>query len=145
MKGTYVLIIKVDKAVDVVVGKRHRHHFQPGYYAYVGSALSSLEHRAKRHLRAEKGCHWHIDYLLREGSIQNVIYAETREKKECDLAKWLSGELPATEGFGCSDCRCQSHLFFCPERRSLEELVTDAFLSLSLKPFSSMVYLPRIT
>ena len=84
----------------------------------------------------EKRFYWHIDYLLRESNIQNVIYAESSEKKECNLAKWLSLKLSSVAGFGCSDCRCWSHLFFCPERQSLKKLVDDAFLSLGLKPLS---------
>jgi len=99
--------------------------------------LSGLQSRLRRHFRAEKRYYWHIDYLSGEGSIQNVSYAETTEKKECDLANRLSLKLPAVAGFGCSDCRCRSHLFFHPERRPLEKLVDDAFLSLGLKPVSS--------
>jgi len=134
MKGIYILIIEVDKAADIAVGKRRNYYFQPGYYAYVGSALSSLEPRLRRHLRAEKRPHWHIDYFLKKGSIKNIIYAETTQKKECGLVKQLSLKLPAVAGFGCSDCRCRSHLFFCPEKLFLEKLVDDAFLSIGLKP-----------
>ncbi|MCR4394197.1 MAG: GIY-YIG nuclease family protein [Dehalococcoidales bacterium] len=137
MKGIYVLIIEIGKSADIAVGKRRNYYFQPGYYAYVGSALSGLESRLRRHLRTEKRPHWHIDYLLKESSVENFIYAETTEKKECNLAKQLSLKLAAVAGFGCSDCSCQSHLFFCQERLPLEKLVDNAFLSIGLKPFSS--------
>jgi len=53
-------------------------------------------------------------------SIRNIIYAESGERKECDLAQRLSQRLAVVEGFGCSDCRCCSHLFFCSEHKMLE-------------------------
>jgi len=127
----------LDDDRDITAGKRRSYRFRKGWYAYVGSALSGLESRLKRHLSNAKSQHWHIDYLLEGASIGTIIYAETEEKRECDLANWLSLKLPAVAGFGCSDCKCRSHLFFCPERESLERLVNDAFLSLGLKPLSS--------
>jgi Uri superfamily endonuclease len=133
-KGIYTIIIELDKAMDVPVGTRRRYYFQKGYYAYVGSALSGLEQRVRRHLSPMKKHHWHIDYLLERARIQNIIYAETGAKKECALANALFQRLPAVAGFGCSDCRCQSHLFFCPEWQALENLIINAFRTLGLEP-----------
>jgi len=130
-------LAELDEEKDITVGNRHRYHLQKGCYAYVGSALSSLEKRMRRHLSPEKKRYWHIDYLLERAKIQNIIYAETEERKECVLAKILFRRLPAVADFGCSDCRCQSHLFFCPERQALENLAINAFRSLSLEPFST--------
>jgi Uri superfamily endonuclease len=133
-KGIYTIIIELDKAMDVPVGTRRRYYFQKGYYAYVGSALSGLEQRVRRHLSPMKKHHWHIDYLLERARIQNIICAETGAKKECALANALSPRLPAVAGFGCSDCRCRSHLFFCSELQALEDLVSNAFRTLGLEP-----------
>ena len=136
MKGIYVILIELDEAKDILVGKKGRFDFQKRCYGYVGSALSGLERRLGRHLSSIKKPHWHIDYLLSTAETQNIIYAETAERKECTLAQTLSQRLPAIGGFGCSDCKCPSHLFFCKDKKALEKLVFDAFRSLELHPFA---------
>lgn len=134
MKGIYVILIELDEAKDILVGKKRRFDFQRGFYGYVGSALSGLERRLGRHLNTTKKHHWHIDYLLSQAAIQDIIYAETTERKECTLAQTLSQRLPAIRGFGCSDCKCLSHLFFCKDYKALERLIIDASKSLGLYP-----------
>jgi len=133
-KGVYVLILGLDDDRDITVGKRRRYCFRKGWYAYVGSALSGLERRLRRHLSNTKSRHWNIDYLLEGTSIRNIIYAESGERKECDVAQRLSQRLAVVEGFGCSDCRCCSHLFFCSERQMLENTTIAAFMHLCLVP-----------
>jgi len=132
-----VILAELYEATDMLVGTRRKYFFQKGYYAYVGSALSGLEPRIRRHLSPEKKRHWHIDYLVEKAKIKNIIYAETGERKECHLATLLSQKLTAVDGFGCSDCRCRSHLFFCSEWQALESFAIDALISLSLEPFST--------
>ena len=134
MKGIYTLIIELNKAQEIMVGKKGNIHFQSGFYGYAGSALSSLEHRLKRHLNHQKKLHWHIDFLLDQAMVRNIVYAETVEKKECELARELSLTLPVVNGFGSSDCKCSSHLFFCRDRMALEELANSAFCNLGLTP-----------
>jgi Uri superfamily endonuclease len=136
MKGIYVILLELDEAKDIPVGKKRRFGFQKGFYGYVGSALSGLERRLGRHLSSVKKPHWHIDYLLSTAETRNIIYAETTERKECTLAQTLSLRLPAVEGFGCSDCECLSHLFFSKDQKALEKLVLDAFQRLELYPLA---------
>jgi Uri superfamily endonuclease len=50
-------------------------------------------------------------------------------------AQRLSQRLPWVTGFGCSDCKCRSHLFYCKNPSTLETIVSDAFKSLELDPF----------
>jgi Uri superfamily endonuclease len=135
MKGIYVILIELDEAKDILVGKKRRFDLQKGFYGYVGSAMSGLERRLGRHLSSMKKPYWHIDYLLITAEIQNIIYAETAEKKECTMAQTLSQRLPAIRGFGCSDCKCPSHLFFRKDYKALENLVFDTLKSLGLYPF----------
>jgi len=134
MKGIYVLLMHLDRASEIQAGKR-RFYLDSGFYGYVGSALSGIEKRVGRHLSSEKRAHWHIDYLLDVAKVKDVICGETAESKECSLARILSQKLPAINGFGCSDCRCKSHLFFCQDRYNLENLALDGFKSLDLHPF----------
>ena len=134
MTGIYIILIELDGPNVILAGKKRRFDFQRGFYGYVGSALSGLERRVGRHLSSTKRPHWHIDHLLSTAKIRNIICAETSERKECTVAQTLSQRLPPIAGFGCSDCNCQSHLFFCQDFEVLKVSVFDAFKSLELNP-----------
>lgn len=135
-KGIYVLLIELWEDKEIIVGKKGRIAFPKGFYGYVGSALCGLERRLARHLSPVKKRHWHIDYLLDTAKIKGILCAEAAEKKECALAQSLSHKLPLVAGFGCSDCNCPSHLFFCPKKQDLEISVIDAINGLGLYPFT---------
>ena len=113
MKGIYVLIIHVAKDVNVNTGALGRIAFKKGLYAYVGSAQTNLEQRIKRHVRSEKRLFWHIDYLLANeaSKITQVLYKKANKTEECKTAKIIGERGKPIAGFGCSDCRCKSHLF----------------------------------
>lgn len=134
MSGIYFVIAELPKAMDIQVGKRREEHFEAGFYGYVGSALGNLEKRVARHLGTRKKLHWHIDYLLAVTTVRAVVYAETRQKKECPVAQALSRKLASKPNFGSSDCNCPSHLFFCQNRESPKEFVLDSFKHLNLIP-----------
>lgn len=117
LKGAYCLCIIVHEDVTLEVGALGSTTFPAGEYVYVGSALNSLEPRVERHMLTSMGAHdvthWHIDYLLREpaASIQKVYVVETEESLECSIAEKVSKHGQPVKGFGCSDCRCISHLY----------------------------------
>jgi Uri superfamily endonuclease len=88
-------------------------HFRKGLYFYVGSALRGIGKRVSRHLTRRKTCYWHIDYLLMLGNLCGVVYILTSEKDaECRVARALDRRFESILNFGCSDCRCESHLFY---------------------------------
>lgn len=94
-----------------------RHSFD-GVYLYVGSALGPGGFkRVERHRAVAQGRNktrrWHIDYLLGIGQLKGVLLFEIADKTmECALAETLAGFAePVIDGFGASDCRCQTHLF----------------------------------
>jgi Uri superfamily endonuclease len=134
MKGTYNLLIKVPKNIEVRTGKLGKINFNRGFYAYVGSALNGLEKRIERHLRKEKKLRWHIDYLLENAEIAEVIYAETDSRTECNIAGKLNENLESVKKFGCSDCKCKSHLFHCRDFDNLKDLILISFKENGLKP-----------
>ena len=134
MTGIYVVLAQLDETRQIQFGKRRSFAFESGLYGYVGSALVNLESRLARHLRSQKKLYWHIDYLLRNATVKAVIYAETSQKKECLIAQALSRRLPSISGFGCSDCYCLSHLFFCQDLGVLKECVLDSFKLVKLSP-----------
>ena len=110
-KGSYLLLIYLDKNVEINVGSLGVRKFERGFYVYVGSALNSLTDRVKRHLKVEKKKHWHIDYLLEHSKIILSILIPSEERLECYLAKKFNGKV-IVEGFGSTDCKCKSHLFY---------------------------------
>lgn len=112
MKGIYALIIKLDENKRIKVGKLGTIDFKKGYYMYIGSALNSLDGRINRHLRKDKKIRWHIDYLLNEAKINEILIFETTEKLECKFAKKMQKNLESIKNFGSSDCSCKSHLFY---------------------------------
>jgi Uri superfamily endonuclease len=116
-KGAYCICIDVGDDLRVNIGALGLIEFHKGRYIYVGSALNGLDARVRRHLNTSKGSynaiHWHIDYLLREESVRvEAAYVRfTDEKVECEIAGEVSHYGSGVKGFGCSDCRCDSHLF----------------------------------
>lgn len=129
-----MLLIEVLKDLKIKTGKLGSISFEKGYYAYAGSALNSLEKRVERHLRSEKKIFWHVDYLLKNSRIMGVFYAETGNRKECSLARDLSREFYSVNDFGCSDCRCRSHLFFSKDLKRLRKNVLNSFRKCGLVP-----------
>ncbi len=111
LKGSYLIIIKLEDNTKLKVGKLGKIDFKKGYYVYVGSAMNGLEKRIQRHLRTQKKIHWHIDYFLSQVKIINVFFKLSNNKQECKIAKSLGENLSAISGFGCSDCKCKAHLF----------------------------------
>jgi len=131
MKGIYVLLIRLRDDTKIDVGKLGTIEFSAGFYAYVGSALNGLEGRIKRHLRMDKKKHWHIDYLLEVASVEEVMYAETEERVECEMADNLVN-FETVNKFGSSDCRCKSHLFFSADLEVLKAAVQNGMQKCNL-------------
>ena len=112
MKGTYLLILFLDKDKEIKYGV-NKSFFRKGHYVYVGSAMNNLEKRIARHKSKHKKMHWHIDYFLKYGKIKKVITIAAAKKNECVIATKVSKLSDGSvKGFGCSDCRCKSHLFY---------------------------------
>jgi Uri superfamily endonuclease len=112
MKGTYLLVMELGKDTSIMVGKHGFVHFQKGCYAYVGSALNGLDQRIRRHLRTKKKTHWHIDYLLPFTEVIGIFYIECARREECRVSRVFERNFTVIPGFGCSDCSCESHLFY---------------------------------
>ncbi|WP_296782704.1 DUF123 domain-containing protein [uncultured Methanobrevibacter sp.] len=133
MKGCYCLIIDLDNSSEIKIGKLGKIQFQKGHYVYVGSAMNYLESRIKRHLKSEKKLHWHIDYLLKKAEVSDVIYNESTKKVECELSKYISENANGIENFGCSDCDCNSHLYYFKNRNEAIECVKEAYDSIAME------------
>lgn len=134
MKGCYCLIIELNKDLTIKIGKKlGKIDFKKGHYVYVGSAMNSLNGRIIRHLSDEKKLHWHIDYFLKESEITDVIYNESERKIECELSKNLCEKSSGIKDFGCSDCNCESHLYYFKNRKEAIENVLNAYDSIAME------------
>jgi len=134
-RGTYCLILR-NRRCGVKVGAIDAISFPEGWHVYVGSAQGAGGlFRVRRHIRvAFEGIsapRWHIDYLLGHPafSLVAVACAVTADREsECTIARRMGG-VPVP-GFGCSDCRCFSHLFYFTSNP--EKAVISTFSSLGL-------------
>ena len=84
-----------------------------GYYLYAGSAQRGLRSRVSRHLGPVAHRHWHIDYVKGLCRPVGVALWAGRGADECALSDAV-GECAdgCVPGFGCTDCRCRSHLHY---------------------------------
>ena len=100
--------------------------FKKGNYIYIGSAKGCLESRLKRHLKKEKKIFWHIDYLL-EGKKAKISQIWVIPKSiECETAGIFNKELTCKivkKGFGSSDCKCITHLFYLKNKEQVENIL----------------------
>ncbi len=113
--GTYIFLLHNKAQITVRVGRLREILFEPGYYLYVGSAFGpgGVRARVLRHCRRQKPLHWHIDYLSAVTTPLGAWYSHATtplEHEWAGLLQAMDGFLPLV-GFGCSDCKCVSHLF----------------------------------
>ena len=111
--GTYLLLIRLDEATGLDVGRLGRFLFPAGWYVYVGSALGGLGARLRRHIRREKRPHWHVDAVRAAGVLTAIAIRLGTDRLECataaTVARLPGGSRPVPR-FGSSDCRCTTHL-----------------------------------
>jgi endonuclease-3 len=128
--GTYTLVVELLETATTEVGALGTITFDPGWYAYTGSALGTGGFaRVERHRELAAGerdtRHWHLDYLLGLpcASIDTVLTSHGADI-ECSTAQAIGGT--AVPDFGCSDCDCKSHLYYAPQRAELLDTVRHA-------------------
>lgn len=106
--GAYFLIIEIEKPLKI-----REWEIKEGTYLYAGRAKRGLLKRIERHKKKkDKKLRWHIDYITSSphACVKGVILTPHPED-ECRIARKLSKNCEFVEKFGCSDCRCNSHLF----------------------------------
>lgn len=128
--GIYTLLVRLDAGAEIAVGALGTRRFDPGWYAYTGSALGRGGFtRVDRHREVAAGVrdtrHWHLDYLLGhpDATLASVVTSPGAEA-ECIVARTVEGS--SIPGFGASDCGCDSHLAVDPDRGRLEASVREA-------------------
>jgi Uncharacterized conserved protein len=109
MDGIYLAAFRLQEDAQIPISTLDNPELRPGLYVYVGSGQNGVEHRIRRHFSEVENTHWHIDHLSAEAEPVGAVALELPGVYECMIARAADGE--AVEGFGCSDCRCDSHLF----------------------------------
>ena len=129
--GIYTLVLHLIDERESSVGSLGKISFAAGYYTYTGSGRGpgGLK-RVQRHLQVLQGIkttkRWHIDYLLPFTSFQEVFVTPTQADLECQIASSIGERLASIKGFGCSDCRCQSHLHYAEGSERMMQAVWEA-------------------
>lgn len=127
--GTYLLLIRLGFPLSIPIGRLGERSLDAGHYAYVGSAFGpgGLAARLGRYASGPKRKHWHIDSLLQYAEIHGALVGTGGRRSECAWSDWVRERaLHGIRGFGASDCRCGSHLYFVGIPHDLEQLVAAA-------------------
>jgi len=124
--GAYALILFCSQEGPVQIGKLGILQPRRGFYVYVGSAVGpgGVRARVAHHQKLSPRPHWHIDYLRPHTCLDRIWYSHDRLCREHQWARVISGLRGASipiAGFGSSDCRCKTHLFFFTRRPSFNE------------------------
>ena len=119
-KGTYALILKANKKFQCQVGRLGLLQGKAGHYVYVGSAFGSggIAARVKHHVAIAGKPHWHLDYVRPYLLPIEVWTSDSLQRLEHQWAEqfWkLDDAIIPLKGFGASDCKCLSHLFYFTE------------------------------
>jgi Uri superfamily endonuclease len=127
-KGTYLLRLQLPQPHRLRVGRLGSYHFAAGHYLYVGSALGpgGLQARLAYHQRRKKvRPHWHIDYLRPYAWLQEAwtITCTRNLEEEWGSALLLLPEIQTpVPGFGASDTRLPTHLFYASRQLSSQRI-----------------------
>lgn len=122
--GSYLLVLRINRWIELSVGRLGLFSFPAGMYVYCGSALGSggIRGRLKHHLNLHTSPRWHLDYLRPHGEIVEIFYLPAEERLECRWSQVFlnqpSAFIPAA-GFGAGDCLngCAAHLIGFPENQ----------------------------
>jgi Uri superfamily endonuclease len=130
-RGTYTLVLRLDADLEARVGSLGGLSFRRGYYSYTGSALGkggfARVHRHVQIIQGKKATRrWHIDWLLPFTCLEEAILTNATERLECQVAARIGARLKPIPGFGCTDCRCPSHLHYSSRREEMLIAVQEA-------------------
>ncbi|MDD1749949.1 MAG: GIY-YIG nuclease family protein [Methanothrix sp.] len=129
--GIYTIILSLPQAGQIEVASLGVMDFARGYYSYTGSARGpgGLK-RVDRHIQVSEGIkttrRWHIDYLLPYTRVLEAFITKTDHDLECCIANAIGNRLAPVPGFGCTDCRCNSHLHYSKDLAEMRDAAAFA-------------------
>ena len=129
--GAYLLVMCLAAACDIRVGSLGLTRFRRGWYLYAGSARGpgGLLARCGRHLRQEKTQRWHIDFLTGIAPPRQILFAVDLTEERLVEKLLHSRELKQpVRGFGATDSRASSHLFYSEDFPDISRLTREMSL-----------------
>lgn len=123
--AVYLLVSFLERDAVLNAGALGELPLKKGAYIYTGSAKAGLRSRVLRHLEGIIAPRWHIDHLTQVATSKTVWWKPYGPDEECGAARELSERYEGIKGFGCSDCRCSSHLFHIGEQRDFLYKIED--------------------
>lgn len=128
-KGTYVLIFSLDYDKTIKIGEHGKFRFSAGKYAYIGSAQGNggLKSRLAHHMNKIAEPHWHVDYFSEFAELEEIWYIESEKQFEHEWTNTMinmPGGIFYITGFGSSDCKCISHLFYFRDLPSFDRFTS---------------------
>ncbi len=129
--GTYILLLHLPADAELDIPGMEKTLFPAGFYAYADSAFGiyTLPQRIKTHLAEPTTPREHIDFLRQVAGVVEIWMAPGNEPHEHDWVSLLlaiPGGVSIAEGFGVSDCACESHLVYFDVRPSPEDFQIGA-------------------
>jgi len=125
MRGSYLLFLRNERRCSVRVGRLGNIVFNSGVYVYVGSGLNNVVSRVGRHFKSVKRVFWHIDYIAsRVMRIIGAILLISDKRLEGMLSSILKDYYSYVPGFGASDTKDVSHLFYIHTESKYDLLVS---------------------
>lgn len=129
--GNYILLLHLPTDAELNIPKLGKIAFPAGFYAYADSAFGvyTLPNRIKAHLAEPTMPREHIDFLRQIATVAEIWMAPSNEPHEHDWVSLLldiPGSVSIADGFGVSDCTCDSHLVYFDVRPSLEDFQIGA-------------------
>jgi Uri superfamily endonuclease len=106
-----MVFFSLSENIRIQIGALGEIDFEPGTYVYAGSGRNSVEKRVERHFSTDVNNFWHIDYFSEKAASADYFILPEKSDYECFMAEKLSEWCNPVEGFGSSDCGCNSHLF----------------------------------
>ena len=110
--GVYALLINLDEAREIRIGALGVIYFPKAKYVYIGSAQRNLSARIRRHYSQSKKFRWHIDYFLAKAKLLTHFSLPLPRWCEETVAIRMTKHHSYIPGFGASDSRAKSHLFY---------------------------------
>jgi Uri superfamily endonuclease len=124
--GTYLLILNNRDHNTIQIGRRGSLKIKPGFYIYIGSAFGpgGIHARTAHHKKRQKNQHWHIDYLSKHTKLREIWFSIAPARQEHAWANIFRQDpdvvIPMA-GFGASDCKCITHLFYSPVKPDFQK------------------------
>jgi Uri superfamily endonuclease len=126
-KGTYILLLKLEEQLKIKL-KNKNFELEIGYYCYVGSAMKNLHQRIGRHISYKEGNykkHWHIDNLLEVSEVKICFLIPDGIYREIEISSTFSNFFIPIKGFGASDLKIDSNLYFIENLNIFFDLIKE--------------------